>query len=345
MTLTPVRTLNPAARSLRKERRHQRERMEFARDVFGGLTANPKTLPCRYFYDAMGSQLFEQICALPEYYVTRTEDSILRRHANEIIDAVPAGCQLVELGSGSSTKTRRLIDALLRRDGRADFFPIDISPTILQESARALSRDYPTLSIKPVVGEYRSALARLAKRSAGGAAAAPRLILWLGSSVGNFDREQASAFLTELGNACPASDRLLMGVDLRKGREILEPAYDDAAGVTAAFNLNLLRRINGELGGTFDHAAFSHRAVYHAEEGRIAMYLVSTRDQQVTIRRPFRYQVSFAAGEVIHTENSFKYSLNEIDQLAQSSGWQVENRWIDERGFFSVNLMSRIAPA
>jgi dimethylhistidine N-methyltransferase len=307
---------------------------EFAADVRAGLLATPKHLSFRYFYDEEGSRLFEAICELPEYYLTRAETEILRERAVEIASRVPAGAELVELGSGSARKTRLLIEALLAR-GPLRYRPIDISESILRESALALLDDYPALEVAGIAAEYRRGLAALADEGS----ARGRLILWLGSNVGNFDRVGAVRFLGEVRATMAVSDRLLIGVDLRKGREVLEPAYDDAAGVTARFNLNLLVRVNRELGGGFDLNAFQHRAVYDEEAGRIDMYLISRRRQVVPIEH-LGVMVTFDRDEAIHTESSYKYSLAEIDRLARATGFTVDGRWLDGGQRFSVTLLA-----
>jgi L-histidine N-alpha-methyltransferase len=311
------------------------ERAAFARDVVEGLAARPKRLPCRYFYDAEGSRLFEAICELPEYYLTRAEREILTERADEIAALFPRAVSMVELGSGSSAKTRLLIEAFLRRHAGLQYLPIDISPTILAKSARALRREYPRLEITAIAAEYAEGLRRLAEGHA-----RPRLILWLGSNVGNFERDAAAAFLAQVRAAMAQGDRLLMGVDLRKERAALEAAYNDAQGVTARFNLNLLTRINGELGGTFDLAGFRHVARYNPRAGRVEMHLESLRSQLVTIAG-IGLTVPFASGETIHTENSYKYSVAEIEDLARGAGLRVTQRWLDTAARFSVNLLTR----
>ena len=283
----------------------------FAEDVRRGLTSQPKWLSCRFFYDRQGSRLFEQICDLPEYYLTRAEDEILARHAAEMVATVPAGAALVELGSGSAAKTRHLIAALLRRRETLRYTPIDIARDALEESARRLRDEFAALEIHALCGEYRDGLHRLdALRRTDGTdgLGRPQLILWLGSSVGNFERPRAAAFLSQVRATMGPADRLLVGFDLRKARAVLEPAYDDARGLTARFNKNLLARINRELGGHFDLSLFDHLAVYDEDAGRIRMSLVSRRDQVAPIAA-LELHVPLAAGEAIHTENSYKYSL------------------------------------
>jgi dimethylhistidine N-methyltransferase len=308
---------------------------DFATAVRAGMTADKKYLSCRHLYDAAGSRLFERICALPEYYLTRAELSILRARAGEIAAGCDGDAALVELGSGSASKTRVLIAALLRQHGRLRYVPIDISRSMLATSSRALLTDFPALEIVGVAAEYRVGL-RLLKRERNTA----KLVLWLGSNVGNFTRDGAARFLRSLTATLGARDRLLLGVDLRKSRSALERAYDDTAGVTARFNLNLLRRINRELDGNFLLGRFRHRALWNERVGRVELYLESVRRQRIRIGA-LGLTVPFAAGERIHTEWSYKYSPSEIDRLAGRAGLVVERRWLDDAGRFSVNLLAR----
>lgn len=305
----------------------------FARDVAAGLTAEPKRLSCRYFYDREGSRLFAAICELPEYYLTRAETEILERHVGEIASLFPSDVTVVELGSGSAVKTRLLLEALLP-GRRVRYVPIDICRPVLEQSAADLLGRFRTLEIVAVAAEYHEGLRHLANESD-----RPRLILWLGSNIGNFTRAEAAAFLRRIRDTMTPADRMLVGVDLRKDRAVLEAAYDDDAGVTAAFNRNLLARINHELNGDFDLSAFQHRAIYNEDLGRIEMYLVSTRNQSVTVGR-IGLTVRFAAGETIHTENSYKYSLAEINALATAAGMQEQHSWRDAAGRFSLHLLA-----
>jgi L-histidine N-alpha-methyltransferase len=304
----------------------------FEDEVRAGLKDRPRSLPCRFFYDEVGSKIFEEICDLDEYYLTRVERSILVSRAMDIARAVPFGSSLVELGSGSAEKTRLLIDALLARQGALRFVPIDISRSALVESSQALLLDHPTLDIVAICAEYDSGLAAL-----DGAAHTPRLILWLGSSVGNLHKPQAADFLSRVRDKMGAKDRLLIGIDLRKERTVLERAYDDAQGVTARFNKNLLTRVNRELGGNFDLSGFRFRAHYDEVSGAVESSLVSLRDQEVDVAA-LSLQAAFSEGETIHTENSYKYSLDEIDTLAERSGMQSETRWLDDGERYSLNL-------
>jgi L-histidine N-alpha-methyltransferase len=307
----------------------------FSRDVHKGLTADPKYLPCCYFYDGEGSLLFEEICALPEYYLTRAEREILEARADELITRFGVPPTLVELGSGSAAKTRLLIESCLSRHGTLRYVPIDICRVMLEESSLQLLEEYPCLEILAIAAEYRDGLRHLQTLGAN-----PKLILWLGSNVGNFHRPEAVRFLQEVRATMADGDALLVGIDLRKERALLEPAYDDSHGITADFNLNLLTRINRELGGHFDLDAFRHRATYNEDLGRIEMDLVSKKDQHVPIDS-LDLQVSLSAGEAIHTENSYKYSFAEIESLASASGFQITSQWLDDRRRFSVTLLAR----
>jgi L-histidine Nalpha-methyltransferase len=310
-------------------------RAEFGREVEIGLTASPKRLPCRYFYDQQGSLLFEEICALPEYYLTRSEREILQERAEEFASLFAEPIAMVELGSGSAAKTRLLIEAFLRRHVSLRYVPIDISPTILEESSLALLQAYPRLEIAAVAAEYEAGLLQLQAETG-----RPKLILWLGSNVGNLDRPDATRFLRSVRETMTDRDRLLVGIDLRKERAVLEQAYDDPAGVTARFNLNLLARINQELGGHFDLSRFRHRAVYNEPMGRVEIFLDSLAAQRVRIEALDR-EIAFAAGEPIHTENSYKYSPAEILALVQTSGLDLERQWLDSERRYSVNLLRR----
>lgn len=307
---------------------------QFTRDVAEGLMASPKRLPCCYFYDGYGSALFESICALPEYYLTRAEAAILEAYCDEIAASVPPSAILYELGSGSAVKTRFLIESLLGRQPTLRYVPMDICPDVLEESSQELLRAFPALEILAVAAEYREALAYVRSDEEH-----PKLILWLGSNIGNCDRVEAANFLGHVGRSMTTEDRLLVGIDLRKSRAKLEAAYDDSRGVTAAFNRNLLVRINRELGGHFDPTTFRHRAIYDEVVGRIEMYLVSEHVQQVAIDH-LGLVISFAAEETIHTENSYKYSRQEIRDLATAAGLKLCRQWFDVECRFSLNLFA-----
>lgn len=308
----------------------------FAEDVRRGLTASPKRLFPKYFYDELGSQLFEAICLLPEYYLTRAEAEIFADRSAEIVEAAARGSRvtLFELGSGSATKTRRLVDALLARQGELLYVPVDISPAALEASAHALLEAFPALRVAAYAGDYDAALPRLAENFDGEARA---LVLFLGSNVGNFDRDEARSFLRRVRRVLRAGDALLLGADLKKEAATLEAAYDDALGVTAAFNLNLLARINRELDADFRPRDFRHAAVYDGREGRVEMHLESLRDQRVRLRA-LDLSVTFREGERVHTENSYKYDLDELSALAHATGFTLARTWLDSRERFSSNL-------
>jgi L-histidine N-alpha-methyltransferase len=310
-----------------------RVRDEFADAVRAGLTASPKTLPCRFFYDARGSRLFEEICELPEYYPTRTELEILTACADELASMFPGRTSLVELGSGSSSKTRVLIEAFLRRHRRLRYMPVDISRTMLEQSARSLLDEYPSLEVVAIAAEYDHGLRRIRTQEA-----PCKLILWLGSSIGNFERDEAIAFLRRTRTSMAPADRLLVGMDLKKDKSTLERAYDDRAGVTGLFNKNLLLRINRELGGAFDAARFRHEARWNETHGRVEMHLVSRQQQRVTIR-DLDLEVRFDEGESIHTESSHKYGPKEIEEIVEAAGLRLQRRWYDSARRFSVNLL------
>ena len=308
----------------------------FAGAVRAGLVAEPRTLPWAYFYDETGSRLFDAICQLPEYYLTRIEDSILRRHAGAMVaDLASTGAleeepTLIELGSGSAMKTQRLIAAGLRDHGRLHYVPIDVSPSALEESARRLAGRFRALRVTGYVADYRRGLERIMARARG-----PRLIIFLGSSLGNYAMDSAAELLTMIGRTMRTDDRLLLGTDMAKEPSVLEAAYDDAQGITAAFNLNLLHRINRELGADFQVEAFQHRAAYHPDRGRVEMHLISTRDQ--TVRIPAAdLAIRFAAGESIHTESSHKYTAEMLAWLREHAGFVEEAAWIDDRGWFRL---------
>jgi dimethylhistidine N-methyltransferase len=306
------------------------QRLRFHADVLKGLQERAKSLPCKYFYDDRGSLLFEEICRLEEYYPTRTELMILERDVAEMADRLGAACLLIELGSGSGTKTCLLLDHLSRP---AAYVPVDISREALLHSARAMRVRYPELTVRPLCADFTLpfALPRL------GVSDARRVVYFPGSTIGNFGPEEAVILLKRIAELCGSGGGLLIGVDLKKDLSILLPAYNDRLGVTAAFNLNLLARINRELGADFHLESFCHEAIYNDEEGRIEMYLVSKRAQSVHIggvRIPFR------RGERICTEYSYKYALDQLPRLAASAGFQLEKSWTDERRWFSVQYLA-----
>src|SRR5262245_61974249 len=301
----------------------------FAKDVERGLSQTAKELNCRWFYDEEGSQLFDAICGLDEYYLWRAEHEILKTNAAAIAAEAPKNCTLIELGSGTASKTRLLIDALIQRSGSLVYAPIDVSSTVLKDSSRALLDAHPQLSMLAIAAEYDRGL-EVVKQTIRG----PKLFAWLGSNVGNFDRPRAAAFLSRVKRAMSEGDRLLLGVDLRKSKAILEPAYDDKKGVTARFNKNLLVRINADLGGDFDLDAFRHRAVYDEREGTIRMYLDSLASQRVHIAKLGR-TYTFEKNEAVHTEDSYKYGMDEIDQLARGAGLSIRSKYTDRESRFA----------
>jgi L-histidine Nalpha-methyltransferase len=308
-------------------------RAGLAEDVRRGLATRPRRFLPKYFYDELGSQLFEAICLLPEYYLTRAENEILMRYADEIVAEVDGETTLIELGSGSASKTRLLIEALLRKQHELLFIPVDISASALDSSSRILLQSYPQVSIEAYAGDYFAGLAELGKTTR-----ARTLALFLGSNISNFDPPEALKFLRALRQVLQAGDALLLGADLKKDRQTLEAAYNDALGVTAAFNLNVLARINRELGGNFDLRAYRHHAFYNEELGRVEIYIESTRDQTVLISQ-LEMQVEFGKGEQIHTENSYKYDLSDIANLAAETGFTRARTWLDSAERFSSNLL------
>ena len=313
----------------------ENQREAYARDVASGLTSRPKRLSSKFLYDEKGSVLFEEICELPEYYLTRAESELLENHAEDIISRLPCDVTLVELGSGSSVKTRLLIERLLSKQDSLTYVPIDISRSAVEMSSIDLVNRYAGLEIDAIAAEYERGL-EMANRRDDGA----RLILWLGSTIGNLDRPEAVGFVRDIRGTMGPDDRLLIGIDLRKERHTLESAYDDSRGVTACFNKNLLARINREFSGEFDLEAFEHRACFKEDEGRIEMHLVSRWEQEVAIR-DLDLSVSLEAGESIHTENSYKYSLDEIATLGRESLLRLDGPWFDAGRQFSANLFAR----
>jgi dimethylhistidine N-methyltransferase len=300
----------------------------FASDVLSGLSAPRKWLAPKYFYDERGSQLFEAITELKEYYPTRCELAILREHKADIARVFGPTTALIEFGTGSTRKVRIILDAATTVDA---YVPVDISAEMLSQEARQLQHDYPRLRVLPVAVDFTQPF-RLPSAIVGLARAG----FFPGSTIGNFEPQDAAAFLRHAGRMLGARATLVVGVDLVKDANILNAAYDDAAGVTAQFNLNLLTRINRELAADFDVDKFNHRAFYNSERRRIEMHLVSGRRQTVNIAG---HVIEFAAGETIHTENSYKYTIESFGLLAQSAGWTPIKAWTD--GFFSVHALAR----
>jgi dimethylhistidine N-methyltransferase len=317
----------------RPQRRSPSAEDQFAADVLAGLSASPKRLPPKYFYDAAGSALFERITKLPEYYPTRCEMEILRRRAGDIARLIPRGAALIEFGSGSSKKARILLAAAAEK--LAAYVPIDICAPMIAQEAAELRPDFPHVKVLPVVADITQVFPLPAE-----AKAAPvRVGFFPGSTIGNFEPHEAAAFLRHAGRLLGRGARLVVGADLVKASSVLNAAYNDAQGVTAAFNLNLLARINRELGGTFDLGQFEHHAFYNRERSRIEMHLASLRRQRVKVAGE---TVDFRAGETVHTENSYKYSLESLAALARGAGWRPLEAWTDARGYFSIQAFALV---
>ena len=302
----------------------------FLDDVISGLSRPQKELPPKYFYDERGSALFEAICELPEYYPTRTETAIMRSHARDMARHLGPRCALIEYGSGNSQKTRILIGEL----APAVYVPIDIAAAQLKASSAELARAFPGLPIVAVCADYSRPLVL---PPVDGVDARRRVIYFPGSTIGNFTRDEAAEFLAMSRAVAGAGGGLLIGVDLKKDPARLNAAYNDAQGVTAQFNLNLLARINRELNADFDLSAFRHYAYYNAALGRIEMHLVSLRDQEVTIKA---HVIRFRSGETIHTENSCKYSVEEFQALARAAGLAPPECWTDPERLFAVHYLT-----
>ena len=298
----------------------------FLRDVLNGLRAPQKHLPSKYFYDRRGSELFDVICELDEYYPTRCEMAVMDRFAGEMGEQIGAGAMLVEYGSGSSVKTRYLLDGL---EDPVAYVPVDISGDYLQSTARKLARDYPHIEILPLCGDFTDDLV-LPRPSRPASHAA---VYFPGSTIGNFLPAQAASLLRRITALCGSGGGLLIGIDLKKDVAIIEAAYNDRSGITAEFNLNLLRRINRELNADFDLNQFQHRAVYNRDLGRVEMYLISRRAQVVAVGREL---IEFAPGEVICTEYSHKYMVDEFTAMASSAGLTIRRVWTDDKGYFAV---------
>ena len=302
-----------------------------ALDVREGLTATPKHLPAKLFYDEIGSQLFEQITELPEYYLTRTERAILERYAADILEQAGPSLTLVELGAGTATKTRILIEELIQRQSRTLFYPIDVSSSALDEAVKQLSKQFPALRVNPIVADYTGGVQALNRISG------RKLVLYIGSSIGNFEVHQAIRLLRRIRQSLRPGDGLLLGADFAKSPKILVPAYDDSQGVTAQFNKNILARINRELDTDFDLDTFKHVAQWNRRCSRMEIYLESLVEQSVFIPG-LDLDVKFKAGERIHTENSYKYTDAMIESILNESGFTLEHTWCDRKKWFGVHL-------
>ncbi len=308
---------------------------EFRDSVLAGLGSTPKTLPCKFFYDAEGSRLFDRICELPEYYPTRTELGLLAERAAEIAALAGPRVGLVEFGSGAGVKIRLLLAALAEP---AVYVPVDISRNHLLAAASSLAQDCPGLRIAPVCADYTNAFAlpHLA-----GVRPLRHVGFFPGSTIGNFTPSEATDFLRGTARLLGPGSMMVVGVDLPKDAAVLQAAYDDRQGVTAAFNLNLLRRINRELGGDFDIGAFAHEARWNPQESRVEMHLVSRVRQSVRLGS---YRFRFEPGETIHTENSYKYGLDVFAHLARAAGYAPVAAWTDKDGLFSVHVLEVPVP-
>src|ERR1700681_5015519 len=319
--------MNLYAPALTKAQHFDQHTSVFARDVIDDLSQQPKRLSPKYFYDATGSELFEQITLLPEYYPTRTELSILRDRGNAISATVPNGAALVEFGAGATTKVR----LLLKQCAFGAYVPVDISGDFLKAQADALRQDFPGLAVYTVAADFTAPFALPEA-----IASMPKVGFFPGSTLGNFEPHEACSFLRSARDILGQGAQMVIGVDLEKDERALYNAYNDSAGITARFNLNVLHRINRELGGNFDTSAFTHRAIYNRDRHRIEMHLISRKTQSV---RVLGRSFSFRAGESIHTESSYKYSLERFTALARGSGWTPRESWTDAERMFSVHAL------
>ena len=306
----------------------------FSEEISSSLNRDSKFINPKFFYDKKGSELFEKICSLHEYYPTRTEISILKKIRDELSSYIDDDFRLVELGSGSSVKTRLILDIFAKSQEVPEYFPIDISE-ILTESSEQLLENYDGLHITGIIDTYEGGLEFLKTYDN-----KKNLILFLGSSFGNFSQNDGYEFLKKINNTMKPDDLFLIGLDLVKDRQILEPAYDDAQGVTAEFNLNVLSRINDELDADFNLKNFTHHAIYNEKDQRIEMYLKSLVNQSVVISKS-NLLVNLKKDELIHTEHSHKYKLSQIDDLLVCSGFEIKHTWVDENKYFSLTLVSK----
>ncbi|MGB5898310.1 MAG: L-histidine N(alpha)-methyltransferase [Geitlerinemataceae cyanobacterium] len=321
MLTTSIDILNPQSHCLNNDEA----------DVVKGLSQNQKSLPPKYFYDDRGSELFEKICDLPEYYPTRTEASILSQYADEIAQ-ITGACELVELGSGSSTKTLFLLDAYQKIADRCKYVPIDVSGGILKSTVLNLRQKYPKFSIEGLIGTYDRALVQLESTWE-----SPRMIFFLGSSLGNFTPQDCDGFFKQMARTLQSGDYFLLGVDLQKPKEILEPAYNDSQGVTAAFNLNMLSHLNWRFQGNFDLNLFKHQAIYNQTDAQIEMYLHCQKAHSVSLE-VLDLKVEFQAGESILTEISRKFDLAVLQKDLERQGLKTVKTWTDPQQWFGVIL-------
>ena len=306
----------------------------FSCDIINGLKQKQKTLHPKYFYNDIGSKLFEQICELDEYYLTRTETEILKSLDKKLSMHLVDEYNLIELGSGSSYKTKFIIDILHKNQENVEYFPIDISD-ILKHSIGYLSTDYDKLKITGIIDTYEQGL-RFVKEYKN----KKNLVIFLGSSFGNFVPDEGQLFLKNISESMKTGDLFLIGLDLKKDREILENAYNDSKGITAKFNLNLLSRINNELDANFDLANFQHDSIFNESEGKVEMHLKSLTDQKITISKT-NDEIHLSSGESIITENSYKFTKSEIESLMSNSGLGITDIWYDKRNFYSLVLAKK----
>ncbi len=306
----------------------------FAQEIIRSLNQKQKSISPKFFYDIKGSQLFEKICKLPEYYLTRTETKLLEQIGQEIEPFLPKNIRLVELGSGSATKTRLLLDVLTKIQEKTEYFPIDISD-ILQESSEKLLRDFETLSVTGIIDTYEGGLEFLENFDD-----KPNLIAFLGSSFGNFTPELGFTFLEKISSTMKQDDLFFIGIDLVKDKKVLEDAYDDSQGITAKFNLNVLSRINYEMSADFDITKFEHHCKYNSEKQRIEMYLRSLEAQTVQIKKA-DLSLEFEKNELIHTEHSHKYSVSQIETLMHKAGFKIEKHWQDKSKPYALFLAGK----
>ncbi|MBC5991499.1 L-histidine N(alpha)-methyltransferase [Pontibacter cellulosilyticus] len=308
----------------------------FAKDVAHGLSLNRKDLPSRYFYDGRGSQLFQEIMNLPEYYLTRAEHEVFTSNKAAICSkfAEEGFFHLIDLGAGDALKTKILLQQLSQQKADFDYVPVDISGDAMQQLSDSLRTELPDMTVQAVVGEYFKALEWLQENKS-----ERKVVLFLGSNIGNFEKKDSIEFLQSVRSYLSPGDKLLMGVDLRKNPDVILKAYDDAAGITAEFNLNLLRRINRELGGEFILEQFRHYAIYNPLEGVMRSFLISLQEQDVYIRDTGK-TYHFDAWEAIHTENSHKYSVDEIEELGNHCGFTIEKVYYDTEKHFADVLFS-----
>ncbi len=307
----------------------------FAEEIRNTLQYTKKSISPKFFYDESGSKIFDEICLLPEYYPYNAESEILQKVEQKLLPYLSDEFHLVELGSGSSVKTRLLIDVLLKSQKFLQYFPIDISE-ILDQSAKNLCNDYPNLTVTGVVDTFENGLDFIENFDN-----TSNLITFLGSSFGNFEKSDGKIFLKKISSLMKSSDLFLIGLDLKKDHEILHNAYNDSQNITAKFNLNVLKRINTELGANFNLDKFNHHAIYNEEKGRIEMYLRSLSDQSVVIPKS-DLSINLSKDELIHTENSHKFSLNQIESLLQDTNLEKLEMWFDSRNYFVLVLAKKL---